>query len=126
LLTWRLASYRITIDGSEHRARGYTVVIANSGYYGDGRHAAPDARVDDGLLDVVILRDVSRWGFVSIAMKELYSGAHLRRPEVQVLRGRDVRVEASRELPYGGDGELIGMLPVTARVLPGALRVLAT
>ncbi|NDL59683.1 diacylglycerol kinase family protein [Phytoactinopolyspora mesophila] len=126
LLTWRMATYHVTVDGTEHNARGYTVVLANSGFYGDGRHAAPDARVDDGLLDIVILRDVSRWGFVSIAMKELYSGAHLKRPEVEVLRGREVRVEADRELPYGGDGELLSTLPVTARVLPGALRVLAS
>lgn len=125
LLTWRLASYRLTIDGVHHEARGYTVVAANSGFYGNGRHAAPDARVDDGLLDVVILREVSRLGFVSVAMRELYTGAHVNRPEVEIIQAREIRVEADRPLPYGGDGELIGTLPVTVRIRPGALQVLA-
>lgn len=125
LLTWRLVSYHLTIDGSPYEARGYTVVAANSGFYGNGRHAAPEARVDDGLLDVVILRDVSRLGFVSVAMRELYTGAHVNRPEIEIIRAREIRIEADRELPYGGDGELIGILPVTVRVRPGALQVLA-
>lgn len=125
LAGWRAVSYRVTIDGTPHDLRGYTVVAANSGYFGNGRHAAPDARVDDGLLDVVALTDVPKRTFVTIAMRELYTGAHVNRPEVLVFRGRDIRVEADRPLPVGGDGELIGTLPVTVRVKPAALRVLA-
>ena len=49
---------------------------------------------------------------------------HIQRPQVEVVRGREVRIEASRELPYGADGEVDAMLPVTARVLPGALEIL--
>jgi diacylglycerol kinase family enzyme len=48
----------------------------------------------------------------------------VRRPLVEVLRGRQVRIEADRDLPYGADGEVDGVLPVTARVLPGVLTVL--
>jgi diacylglycerol kinase family enzyme len=43
-----------------------------------------------------------------------------------VLRGREVRVEADREIPVGGDGELIGTLPAAISIRPGALRVIAT
>ncbi|WP_129668585.1 diacylglycerol/lipid kinase family protein [Phytoactinopolyspora endophytica] len=125
LAGWRMVSYRVTIDGTRHDVRGYTVVVANSGYFGNGRHAAPDARVDDGLLDVIVLTDVSRRAFIAIAMRELYTGVHVNRPEVLVFRGREVSVEAGRTMPVGGDGELIGTLPATARVLPGALRVLS-
>ncbi|MES9541897.1 MULTISPECIES: YegS/Rv2252/BmrU family lipid kinase [unclassified Actinomadura] len=128
IATWRHADYLITVDGEEHRREGYTVVAANSGYYGFGKHIAPDARVDDGLLDVVLIRKAPRTLFFSV-MRELEAGTHVRRPEVEVLRGREVRIELAggtgRTLPYGADGELPGVLPVTARVLPGALRVLA-
>jgi YegS/Rv2252/BmrU family lipid kinase len=127
ILTWRHADYVITVDGEEHRREGYTVVAANSGYYGFGKHIAPDARVDDGLLDVVLIRKAPRTLFFSV-MRELEEGTHVRRPEVEVMRGREVRIELAgtgRTLPYGADGELPGVLPVTARVLPGALRVLA-
>ncbi|MFJ4280624.1 diacylglycerol/lipid kinase family protein [Streptomyces massasporeus] len=121
--TWRPVGYRITVDGQEHTCTGYTVVAANSSYYGSARRIAPEARLDDGLLDVVMIRDAPRRLFFAL-MKELDTGAHVHRPQVQVLRGREIRIEADRELPYGADGEIEAALPVTARVLPGALRVL--
>ncbi|OKJ99944.1 YegS/Rv2252/BmrU family lipid kinase [Streptomyces sp. CB02400] len=121
--TWRPARYRVTVDGEEHPHTGYTVVAANSGYYGSGRVIAPDARVDDGLLDVVMIRQAPRRLFFAL-MNELRTGAHVRRPQVRILRGEEVRIEADREIPYGTDGEVDAVLPVTARVLPGALRVL--
>ncbi|MFJ6080112.1 YegS/Rv2252/BmrU family lipid kinase [Streptomyces sp. NPDC092369] len=121
--TWRPARYRVTVDGEEHPHTGYTVVAANSGYYGSGRLIAPDARVDDGFLDVVMIREAPRRLFFAL-MNELKTGAHVRRPEVTILRGREIRIEADREVPYGADGEVEAVLPVTVRVLPGALRVL--
>ncbi|WP_269858298.1 diacylglycerol/lipid kinase family protein [Streptomyces sp. RPT161] len=124
ILTWRAAHYRLTVDGTLHEREGYTVVAANSGYYGFGRRIAPDAAVDDGLLDVVVIRDAPRPLFFSV-MNELKDGRHVHRPQVEVLRGREIRIEADRPLPYGADGEVEATLPVTARVLPAALTVLA-
>lgn len=121
--TWRPADYRVTIDGEVHTHRGYTVVAANSAYYGSGRIIAPDARVDDGLLEVVMIRHAPRRLFFTL-MNELRSGAHVHRPEVRILRGKEVRIEADRPVPYGADGEVDAVLPVTARVLPGSLSVL--
>ncbi|MGI5479173.1 diacylglycerol/lipid kinase family protein [Streptomyces lavendofoliae] len=120
---WRPATYRVTVDGTVHERRGYTVVAANSGFYGFGRRVAPDARVDDGLLDVVVIRHAPKRLFFTM-MNELRTGAHLRRPQVEVLRGEEIRIEADRDLPYGADGEVDATLPVTVRVCPGALRVL--
>ncbi|MFB9349645.1 YegS/Rv2252/BmrU family lipid kinase [Streptomyces heliomycini] len=120
---WRPARYRVTVDGEEHPHTGYTVVAANSGHYGSGRVIAPDARVDDGLLDVVMIRHAPRRLFFAL-MNELRAGTHVRRPQVRILRGGEIRIEADRDLPYGADGEVDAVLPVTVRVLPGALRVL--
>ncbi|GGW52621.1 diacylglycerol/lipid kinase family protein [Streptomyces xantholiticus] len=123
VLGWRPAAYRITVDGIVHERLGYTVVAANSGFYGFGRNIAPDARVDDGLLDVVVIRHGPKRLFFTM-MNELKTGAHLARPEVEVLRGREVRIEADRAVPYGADGEVEAVLPVTVRVQPGALNVI--
>ncbi|MFA0839671.1 MULTISPECIES: YegS/Rv2252/BmrU family lipid kinase [Streptomyces] len=120
---WRPTRYRVTVDGEEHAFTGYTTVAANSGYYGFDRRIAPSARVDDGLLDVVMIHHARRLLFFAL-MNELASGAHVRRPQVRVVRGREVRIEADRAVPYGADGEVEALVPVTARVLPGALRVL--
>ncbi|MDQ0815126.1 diacylglycerol kinase (ATP) [Streptomyces sp. B3I7] len=121
--TWRPARYHVTVDGEEHAHHGYTVVAANSPYYGSGRLIAPDARVDDGLLEVVMISHAPRRLFFAL-MRELRTGAHVNRLEVRVLRGREIRIEADRAVPYGADGEVEATLPVTARVLPGALSVL--
>ncbi|MEU6549261.1 YegS/Rv2252/BmrU family lipid kinase [Streptomyces sp. NPDC046915] len=121
--TWRPVNYLVTVDGRPHAHRGYTVVAANSPYYGSGRMIAPAARVDDGLLEVVMIRAAPRRLFFTL-MNELASGAHVERPEVHILRGREIRIEADREVPYGADGEVEAVLPVTAKVLPGALRML--
>jgi YegS/Rv2252/BmrU family lipid kinase len=120
---WRAADYRVTVDGEEHTHRGYTVVAANSPYYGSGRIIAPSAKVDDGLLDIVMIREAPRRLFFTL-MNELKTGAHVHRPEVRVLQGREIRIEASRPVPYGADGEVEATLPVTARVRPGDLAVL--
>ncbi|MFF4504526.1 YegS/Rv2252/BmrU family lipid kinase [Streptomyces sp. NPDC001401] len=121
--TWRPAHYRVVVDGEEHLHTGYTVVAANSGYYGSGRLIAPDARVDDGLLDVVMISEAPRRLFFAL-MNELKTGTHVNRPQVRILRGREITISADRDVPYGADGEVEAVLPVTVRVLPGALRVL--
>ncbi|AWW41397.1 MULTISPECIES: YegS/Rv2252/BmrU family lipid kinase [Streptomyces] len=121
--SWRPAAYRVTVDGEQLAHRGYTVVAANSAYYGSGRIIAPGARVDDGLLEVVMIREAPRRLFFAL-MQELKSGDHVHRPEVRIVQGREVRIEADREVPWGADGEVDAVLPVTARVLPGALTVL--
>src|SRR5690606_9874280 len=108
--SWRAARYRVTVDGVEHAHTGYTVVAANSGYYGSGRLIAPDARVDDGLLDVVMIEEAPRRLLFAL-MNELESGAHVNRPQVRGLRGREALLEAEggcaaagagRSLPAGG------------------------
>lgn len=94
------------------------MVAANSGYYGSGRAIAPGARVDDGLLDVVMIHDAPRRLFFAL-MNELKTGAHTARPQVEIVRGKEIRIEADRAVPYGADGEVEAALPVTARIRPG-------
>jgi YegS/Rv2252/BmrU family lipid kinase len=124
VVTWRPAAYRITVDGMIHERHGYTVVAANSGFYGSGRHIAPDAQLDDGLLDIIVIQHAPKRLFFTM-MNELKTGTHLKRPQVEILRGKEIRIEADRNIPYGTDGEVDATLPVTARIQPGALNILA-
>lgn len=131
LATYSPGRYRLAVDGREHRITAATVVVANSGYYGKGMRIAPDAQLDDGLLDVVVIGAASRRALVR-SLPSVYDGAHVDRDEVTVLRGRRVELsaEGGRPVPVGGDGEPIGVLPTpdapaVVEVLPRALTVLA-
>jgi YegS/Rv2252/BmrU family lipid kinase len=123
LLTYRPTEVTVSVDGVEHRGRAYSVVVANSGFYGKGMHIAPSADLTDGLLDVVVLPAASRLAMVR-RLPRVYAGTHVDLPEVRVLRGREVCVAAEGEVVAYGDGERLGALPRTATVAPGALRVL--
>lgn len=83
----------------------------------------PGARVDDGLLHIVMIKEAPRRLFFTL-MNELKTGTHIRRPEVRVLRAKELRIESTGPVPYGADGEVEATLPVTVRVRPGDLPVL--
>ncbi len=124
VLEFRPSSYDVVVDGEAHRFDAFTVVVANSGYYGSGMHVAPGAVIDDGLLDVVVIRAASKLRLIR-ALPRLYDGSHVALEEVVVLRGRSVSVRAADPILAYGDGEQLGPLPVTAEVVPKALAVLA-
>lgn len=124
VVEFRPSTYDVVVDGSQLRFDAFTVVVANSGFYGSGMHVAPAAALDDGLLDVVVIRAASRLRLIR-SLPKLYDGTHVELDEVVVLRGRSVAVSAHDRVLAYGDGERIGPLPVTAAVRPGALQVLA-
>lgn len=124
LATFTPVVYTIIVDGVVHTTKAFTVVIANSGYYGSGMHIAPAAAVDDGILDIVIIKAESRYRLLK-AMPKLYDGSHVGSDAVRVLTGREVTIVSDGQVTAFGDGEYVSPLPVTARVLPGALNILA-
>ena len=124
VLAFSPACFTVEVDGARIEEEAYTVVVANSGYYGAGMHVAPGASVTDGLLDVVVVRAASKLRLVR-SMPRLYAGTHVDLDEVTVLRGTEVRVAATRPLTAYGDGERLAPLPLVARVRPAALAVLS-
>jgi len=114
--------YAVTVDGVRHETRAMLVVVANGPSYGGGMRIAPDARFDDGLADVVVLHEISTMEFLKVFPK-VFSGRHLGHPAVEVLRGREVTLEADGIVAYA-DGERFAPLPLTLETVPGALTVL--
>jgi diacylglycerol kinase (ATP) len=99
--------------------------VANSSSYGSGVRIAPDARMDDGLLDVVIVGDVSLLRLVE-AMPVVLSSGDLRGfPEVTRYRCRRILMRADRAAMVHGDGEELGVAPAGFEVMPGAVLVMA-
>ena len=119
----------IAVDG-EAPLRGPTaaVAIANGGWFGGGMHVAPRARIDDGALEVVRFGDLARRDF-ALSLPLLYRGTHESHPRVSMSRGSVVvaapRGDGGRAIEIEADGEVVGELPATFAVRPGALRLLA-
>jgi YegS/Rv2252/BmrU family lipid kinase len=121
---WKSARFEVTLDGGAMREfTGYSVAAANSKQFGGGMLLAPNASLTDGLLDVVIIEDMSKHRFLRLA-PTVFSGRHVRQRGVDVLRGREVHISASESFTLYADGEAIAELPVTIRVLPGAVRMI--
>jgi diacylglycerol kinase family enzyme len=124
LARWRPAAFELRVDGGPLRFSGYSVAAANAPAYGGGMLLAPAARLDDGRLDVVLTGRATKRRFL-LSMPKVFDGSHVGEPSVRVLGARELHVDADRPFVVYADGEPIGETPVTIRVEPGALRVLA-
>lgn len=125
LLVHRNAAVRLRLDdGPVQQLRAWTIVVANGGYAGSGMWLAPEARLDDGLLDVVIIGDIGR-ALAIRSLPLLYQGAHGRLAQVRFARARRVEIDAETPAQVQADGELIGETPATFEVFPTALDVLS-
>jgi diacylglycerol kinase family enzyme len=124
LASWRPTTFSLRFDGGESRqAVGYTVAAANSKAYGGGMWLAPAAALDDGLLDVVIVGHVPKLRFLRL-LPTVFKGEHVRQPNVEVLRAKEVEISAERPFTLYADGDPIASLPVKVRTLPGAVNVI--
>lgn len=124
LVHWRPATFTVIVDGGRPRTfTGYTVAAANSRSYGGGMQLAPAADLADGQLDVVTIGDLPRLRFLAL-MPTVFTGAHVNQSVVDTVRARTIEIVASRSFTVYADGDPIAELPVTIRVLPGAMRVL--
>ncbi len=97
--------------------------VANGTSFGKGMRIAPQARVDDGFLDVVVVEAVRGWQLVR-RLPLVYLGRHLRLPQVRLARGKDVRLNFEGSLPpFDVDGECVPSAPARFSVMPAALQV---
>jgi YegS/Rv2252/BmrU family lipid kinase len=123
LAGWKPASFKLTIDGVEHALYGYTVAVANAGMQGGGMRMAPDASLDDGVFDVVMIAHLPKRRFLRL-LPTVFSGAHVELDEVTILRGSSIELSADRVFTIYADGDPLAVLPATLRVLPAAVRVM--
>lgn len=116
-------TYLLELDGERRTSAAMLVAVANGPSYGGGMRVCPDAALDDGLLDVMLVEPLSRARFLAI-FPRVYSGSHTRNPRVIMWRGSRITLDAPGIVAYA-DGERIGALPLTCEVVPGAVVMLA-
>lgn len=123
LRTFRPLHYVLELDGVERRVDAMVVAVGNGPSFGGGLRITEGALLDDGLLDVVVIKPLSKPELVRTYPK-LFRGTHVHHPAYEHHRVRRVTVACSGIVAYA-DGERMGALPLTVEVVPRALRVLA-
>lgn len=119
--TFRPLRYRLTVDDEVIDTEAMLVAVGRVPTYGGGLRICEGAVIDDGLLDLTIIRPVPRLTLLRMFPK-LPKGTHIPPPAVVQLRGKEIRLE-SRGVSAYADGERLGPLPVDVRVVPAALTV---
>jgi diacylglycerol kinase (ATP) len=127
LAVYEPQQFRLTLDDGEPRdVRAWLIAFANGDSYAGGMHIAPNARLDDGTLDITIVGPVSRPGFLR-TFPRVFRGTHVTHPAVTCLRSTTVSVEsleADSGMEIYASGERVGPLPARVEAVPAALRVL--
>jgi diacylglycerol kinase family enzyme len=115
---------RLCVEANGTTVEGSFVLIGNGRYYGGPVQFFSDARIDDGLLDVLVFQ---KMGHLDIAryLGTVLFGTHTSLPDVLYFQTSKLRVHSDEEVPVEVDGELSTTLPVTFRIASRKLRVLA-
>jgi len=122
ILSYRNRDISLKVDGQDVKKRVCTVVMNNGKYGGGGMFTAPDADLSDGLLDVMVIGDISRPDLL-YSLPRVYRGTHLTHPKVTMKKAREVEVTSELPMYIQADGELLGELPARFSVLPSALNI---
>jgi YegS/Rv2252/BmrU family lipid kinase len=122
LARFKAGNFAVKVDGQEHAFRGMMLAVGNASSYGGGMLVCPDAKSDDGLLDICVIQELPRRQFV-MAFPKVFKGRHVQHPAVRMFRGTEVEISADRPFLVYADGERVGNLPATFTVVPLALPV---
>ena len=137
LLRWRPAGFQLELrhgvpdavatpspEPERLEFTGYSVAFANSRCFGGGMRLAPEALLDDGMLDVVSIHQMPRARY-AWELRKVFKGTHVDLPVVRADRAFEAVISADRPFTMYADGDPIGELPLRVRVLPAAIGVLA-
>jgi len=122
LFSYRNKPVVLNIENEVESRRILNVVVANGGYVGGGMHIAPGAKLDDSLLEVVIVGDIGKFELLK-ALPTVYKGTHVDHPKVSMRKARRITVASPERILVYADGELLGEGPASFSLLPAALSV---
>jgi YegS/Rv2252/BmrU family lipid kinase len=124
LAAWKPATFTVVVDGERHQFTGFSVAVGNSKAYGGGMFILPDAELDDGKLDVMLVHKTSKLRCL-VELPKVFKGTHGDSEHVEFLRGEEIEVSADRPFAIYADGDPIGATPAIIRVERRCLRVIA-
>lgn len=117
---------RLKVDGEEIPEGEYLIgAISNGRIFGKGMKIAPNARLDDELFDIVLVKGMKVWEFLRNVWK-LYSGTHLSHPKISLIQGKKIEAlpkHPDEDILIEVDGEQVGKLPATFEIVPKSISV---
>jgi diacylglycerol kinase (ATP) len=123
LFTFTPVDVRLSTEDRTENRKALLIAVGNAHRYGGGLKIVPRARMDDGLLDICLVGDISKLK-VLFCLPVIYFGGHTRLKEVDYFQARTVRIESDPPLDVYADGELACRTPVDLRLIPKGLRVI--
>ena len=115
-------SAKLVLDDQSFEGEFVLVAACNTIFSGSGMRLAPRAKVDDGKMDVVVVRNASRWQMLRLFAK-VFDGSHVDRPCVEYYQVRSLSIVSDDREPLDLDGEIKATAPVSIETIPGAIRV---
>jgi diacylglycerol kinase (ATP) len=122
LLGYRNKSVVLRIGDRSEAARILSVVVSNGSYLGGGMHVAPEASLNDNLLDVTVIGDIGKFDLLK-SLPMVYKGTHGQHPKVSMEKATRITVESSERVLVHADGELLGEGPASFWLKPAALSI---
>jgi len=117
LITFQPQEINIELDHTTVTTKAWFVAIANAQFFGGGLMIAPQAKLNDGLFDVCIVKDLTKLALIKMIPK-VFKGEHIHHPAVEMHRSRRVFLSSSTKMATQADGEVLGTLPREFRIAP--------
>jgi diacylglycerol kinase (ATP) len=114
---------KIEADKWSSEQEAYWILCCNNGTIGTGMKVAPEARFNDGLMDVVIVDKIPKMRFV-VNLPKVFKGTHTSVKGFSVTQARSLTINAEPALRMAIDGDLEFKAPARVSILPGALRLM--
>ncbi len=122
LLTYKPRIFNVKYDGIERNIDVMMMAFANLKYFGGGMKIAPGADAFDDILDICVIKKMSKISFAR-SIPKVYGGTHLELPTVETFRTREIYIECDSKLNVYGDGEYLGILPANFKISPKMLNI---
>ncbi|MCY0878316.1 MAG: diacylglycerol kinase family lipid kinase [Firmicutes bacterium] len=122
LVSYRAQPMTVHAAGASREEKTFMLALGNTAQYAGGMRICPDARPDDGMFQVIWVKDLTRLSVLPL-LARVFRGTHVRHPRVETFPADQLRVEGPDTLWVHADGEIVGHLPATFQVKPKAIRV---
>lgn len=115
----------IAIDDWSYKGKITLIAVGNGKYYGGGMKVVPSAEVDDGYFTICLIKPMSKLKMLRL-FPTIFTGDHTKEPEVEILKGKKVKVYSREPMILNTDGDIIGKTPVTFEVIENKMAVIVS